>query len=183
MPKNKKNKNNTTAKIIGIILLVLLAFAGGFFIAQRFTGGNNNGSEPENNQAKTDKPTVIENNDNPQIDKPEEVDEKDKTPAKYDGEDPNDLDTLTGTVTYSGMAGDKLIIRVSIDQYLGSGTCSLILGGYSAMANISASASTSTCEGFDIPLSSISDLSSNTQFTINLSSGDRTGVISGEVSL
>ena len=185
MPKNKKNKNNTAAKIIGIILLVLLAFAGGFFIAQRFTGGNSNEEKPENNQTRAEKPSAIANNGNNDgsIEKPDTVDEEDKTPVKYDGENPNDLEILTGSVTYAGVAGDKLIIRVNIDQYLGSGTCSLTLGNYSNSVNISPSASTSTCEGFDIALSDLGNMSGNSQFTINLSSGDKAGTITGEVGL
>lgn len=185
MPKNKKNKNNTTAKIIGIILLILLAFAGGFFIAQRFTG-NNNEEKPENNQTRDEKPNVIidvDNNENNVITKPEDIDDGDKTPVKYDGDDPNTLDSLTGSITYTGVTGNKLIIRMSINQYLGSGVCSLTLGDYSSTVNITPSASTSTCEGFDIPISDLGNLSGKVNFTINLQSGDKTGTITGEVSL
>ena len=76
-----------------------------------------------------------------------------------------------------------MIIRMSINQYLGSGVCSLTLGDYSSTVNISPSASTSTCEGFDIPLSDLGNLSGKVNFTINLQSGDKTGTITGEVSL
>lgn len=104
--------------------------------------------------------------------------------AAYEGDNPNYNNQLTGALTYAGVNGGILVIRVNIDQYLDSGTCRLSLGGgteYSDVVNVVSSASTSTCEGFDIP---VSNLASGTyKITIDLNSGDKKGIIEGEVSV
>ena len=49
-----------------------------------------------------------------------------KTPEKYEGQDVNQLEKLTGTITYSAKTADKYRIRVNIDQFLKlPGTCKL----------------------------------------------------------
>ena len=105
--------------------------------------------------------------------------------AAYEGNNPNYNNQLTGALTYAGVNGGILMIRVNIDQYLDSGTCRLSLEGgteYSDVANVVGGAATSTCEeGFDIP---VSELASGTyKIIIDLNSGDRKGTIEGEVSV
>lgn len=112
--------------------------------------------------------------------------EEKKKVEQYDGEDPNKKAEITGVITYAGVSGDNLMIRVNIDQYLNSGTCSLTLrqgGGnaYSATASVIDAASTSTCEGFNVPVSGFPAGTYNIIIYIN--SGDKTGEISGEVTL
>lgn len=114
-----------------------------------------------------------------------EVMEEEKKVVQYDGTDPNKNNDLTGVITYAGASGNNLMIRVNIDQYLSDGSCSLSLlsnGGvvYGDTAKIVASASTATCEGFDIPVSEVG--SGNYEIVINLSSYDKTGAIKGEVN-
>lgn len=104
--------------------------------------------------------------------------------AAYEGDNPNYNNQLTGALTYAGVNGGILVIRVNIDQYLDSGTCRLSLGGgteYSDVVNVVSSASTSTCEGFDIPVSKLA--SGTYKITIDLNSGDKKGIIEGEVSV
>ena len=50
-----------------------------------------------------------------------------------------------------------------------------------SIANIIGSASTSTCEGFDVPISGLGG--GVTKININLSDGERSGVIRGEVNI
>ena len=111
---------------------------------------------------------------------------EEKKVVQYDGADPNKNDDLTGVITYAGASGDNLMIRINIDQYLSDGNCNLSLlndGGvvYGDTAKIVASASTATCEGFDIPVSEVG--SGNYEIVINLSSNDKIGVIKGEVNI
>ena len=118
-------------------------------------------------------------------DKTEQKDEKEKVP-QYDGDDPNTAPGLTGAITYTGVSNGYLRIRVNIDQYLASGSCNVILtrGGtqiFSDYANIVSSASTATCEGFDIPVASLG--SGSTQIKVTFSSGDRSGAVTGETSI
>ena len=109
-----------------------------------------------------------------------------KTPKQYDGEDANASEALTGVVTYSAFSGGKLIIRTNIDQYLGSGICTITLadGDHSLehTTSIIPEASTSTCEGFDVPESELTDFERPITVNIYLASGDRSGVIIGRVN-
>ncbi|MBR3179979.1 hypothetical protein IKF57_00395 [Candidatus Saccharibacteria bacterium] len=119
-----------------------------------------------------------------EVELPSSGTEKEKI-VQYDGEDPNQAGELTGVVTYAGVAGDKLMIRINIDQYLASGSCELNLmrnGAvvYSASARIIDSATTATCEGFDIP---VSGLGGNYQILINVAADGKTGVIKSEVNV
>ena len=107
-----------------------------------------------------------------------------KTPTQYDGADPNQNSAITGSLTTVRFNGDQLTIRVNIDQYLSSGTCSLLISDgagkqIETSAPIIPSASTSTCEGFDLSAAALSGLSRPFNLTINLTSGDKTGTITG----
>lgn len=106
--------------------------------------------------------------------------------VKYEGENPNNREELTGVVTYAGVSGENLMIRVNIDQYLNSGECMLLLAvagntTYSNVAPIVSSASTATCEGFNVPVSLLE--SGQYSITIEVESGGKKGVISGEVAI
>ena len=117
----------------------------------------------------------------------EEVLEKKEEIIQYDGENPNDAEKLSGVITYAGVAGDKLMIRVNIDQFLSGGSCKLrlVLEGdievYGDEVGIIDSASTATCAGFDVPVSGFK--SGKYDIYVNLSSGGKVGTINGEVSL
>ena len=114
-----------------------------------------------------------------------EVVEKEKV-KQYEGEDPNVADDLTGVVTYAGVNGNELMIRVNIDQYLAGGSCKLTLlqdgaAVYSDTAEIIDSASTATCAGFNVPVANLS--SGETGIRIELDASGKRGVIAGEVEL
>lgn len=115
----------------------------------------------------------------------EEVVEKEKI-VQYDGDDPNEAGELTGVLTYAGVVNGNLMIRVNIDQYLNGGKCTLGLRRegatiYSAEAGIIDSASTATCEGFNVPVSELGQ--GQTVIWIFLESDGKTGEIDGEVTL
>ena len=107
--------------------------------------------------------------------------------VQYEGENPNTNSELTGAITYAAVSGNNVLIRINIDQYLSSGSCEIRLvkegdlNVYSDVANIVNSASTSTCEGFNIPLSKVG--SGNYVIYVNLKSGDKSGTINGEVNI
>lgn len=111
---------------------------------------------------------------------------KEKNVVQYEGDNPNKAEDLSGVVTYAGVNNDKLVIRVNIDQYLSNGSCELNLmrNGdivYSNKANIVSSASTATCEGFDVPVNAVG--SGNTEISIKLNADERSGLIRGEVNI
>lgn len=137
---------------------------------------------------KEDKPTeeqslVEEHEEKKAEEKKEETIEKKKV-VQYEGEDPNTQEELTGVVTYAGVNGNNLMIRVNIDQYLESGSCELSLMqngvAYSDVANIVGSAATATCEGFNVP---VSGLGGDYEIVIKISSGDKTGTINGKAKI
>ncbi len=104
----------------------------------------------------------------------------------YDGEDPNEAEELSGVVTYAGVSGSNLMIRVNIDQYLSEGNCQLILmrsgaSVYNDSARIIDSAATATCEGFNVPVSELGG--GSYEIVINLTADGKTGIIKGEVSI
>ncbi len=109
----------------------------------------------------------------------------DKQTIQNEGEDPNQLEIITGSITTARVSGDNFIIRLSLDQFLSSGTCELTMqsdaSSYQATAQIVTSAATSTCEGFDIPLSNLS--SGKWAYSIEIYSGSKTGLILGEASI
>ena len=111
--------------------------------------------------------------------------ENPKDIPQNEGTDPNKSAVITGVLTRADVSGDKAIIRVNIDQYLSSGTCTLTISSGSNQlvktANLIPSAATSTCEGFDVPSSELANFSRPLSISISLTSGDKTGIIEGQV--
>ena len=142
------------------------------------------GPKPE--ETKPEEKTIdVKPEEKKEEEKTETPEEKPKVP-QYDGDDPNNTPGLTGAITYVGLTSDYLRIRINIDQYLPSGSCNITLtrGGqqvYNDYVNIVSSASTSTCEGFDIPVGSLG--TGNFQIKVSFSSGDRTGTVTGEAKI
>lgn len=111
---------------------------------------------------------------------------KKEEPKQYEGSDPNQGSEITGAVTYAGIIEPNLVLRINIDQYLSGGICklSLISDGvvaYEDSANIVGSASTSTCEGFNIPTASLKG--GRYQILVSIDANEKTGTIGGEVSV
>lgn len=181
-----KNKNSNGFKrrpwlALIIILVLAAAFLIGFKICADLAGKDKKEQKQEEPISET--ATTIKSNEEQKkvAEEPEG-----KRPAQYEGENPNNSETLTGAITYAGASpeNDKLTIRINIDQYLGSGSCKLVLTSedgqiITEQADIIASASTSTCKGFDIAFPG----SGTWQISIELNSGDKTGTIVGEVKL
>ena len=110
-----------------------------------------------------------------------------KTPEKYEGQDINKLEKLTGAITYSAKTTDKYRIRVNIDQFLKlPGTCMLSVISaskvvYTDYVNIVSNPSSGSCEGLDIPLTKLSPGEYNIKIEIN--ANQKTGIIEGKVTI
>ena len=105
---------------------------------------------------------------------------------QYDGDDPNISDSLTGVISYAGVSGSDLIIRVNIDQYLASGDCKLVLikdgsAIYNRTVAIESSVSTSTCDGFKVPVAELP--SGGLSVEVSLDSEGKYGKIVGETTI
>lgn len=110
--------------------------------------------------------------------------------VRYDGQDPNTLDELTGFITRKSNVDGTLTVVASLDQYIhGSGTCTLTLTGqkygktYTATTNIIPEATNSLCEDFVIPFSTLGLPRDNYQITIQFNGGNKTGLIQDGVEL
>lgn len=206
MPTNKNHKTESLPKApekrhrpfyltTVFICIAIAAFAGlTTFIALKYVNRSSNitsnGSSSSSNSESAKKSTDDSSKTNEITGGSENISEKNpdgKTPEQYDGEDPNNLNSLTGNITHVGFSDNTLVVRVSIDQYLTSGTCSLVVSDgtntYTEDAALFADATASSCEGFDIPKSKIANFSNYLEFTINLTSGEKTGTITGVATL
>lgn len=188
---NKQRKQKKTKKWIGwLILLVLLIIA----MVATFLVWNANFKRDESGKTieeKTTEEVETGEGNGEKVETDTVVDEDDyetggKKVVQYEGENPNKAAELSGVVTYAGVVGENLMIRTNIDQFLGEGTCSLTISRdgatiYSETVAIVAEASTSTCQGFDVPLAALGNGAA--QININLSSGGKTGALTSEVNL
>lgn len=168
--------------IIGVVIAVIFVVA----VVTAFLVWNNIFRDKKGDQAGADSSQEEKKKDSESKNKETDELEDDKKVIQYEGEDPNKSEFLTGVVTYAGVAGDGLMIRVNIDQYLYEGNCllSLVKNGetiYSAEADITTAATTATCEGFNIPVNGLG--SGEFEIVINLNSGGKTGTINGRVEI
>lgn len=187
--RRKKSKSNNN--FIFFVLFLAVVALGVYFVFYYFNrpkpqpvpdlpvqAQQTTSSKPDQSQ-----PTV----DNPDLSEPaSSASPKKPSVPQYEGKDPNQSSELTGTLTYVNVSGDRLTIRLNIDQFLSSGLCqlSLIQAGttqYSVSADIISSASTSTCQGFDISTANLPK--GHYQIQIALNSAGKTGQIIGEVNL
>lgn len=174
--------------LIGVVILVLLV-AGGVGVAVALNNANQD--DGQDNSEEFAREEVEEKTDTEK--RSEETEEEysermaeQKKVKQYEGEDPNKTEELSGAITYAGVNNGALMIAMNIDQFLGEGNCalSLVRGGsviYSADAKILAEVSTSTCDGFNVPVSGLGD--GVTEIIIKLSSGGKTGTIKGGVNI
>lgn len=180
--RKRTRKSKKWISRLFFLLLLVVACVLCYFVWDAYF--NDKGSKP--NETKPAEQSVdVRPEEKKEEKKPEAPEEKPKVP-QYDGDDPNKTAGLTGAITYAGVSNNYLRIRINIDQYLGSGSCNIVLARagqqiYSDYANIVSSASTSTCEGFDIPVSSLG--AGNLQIKVTFSSGDKSGVVTGEAKI
>ena len=180
------NKQRKTKKwIYWILLLILLIIV----MVVTFLVWNTQFKRDETGKVieeKREEIEVVEEN-TAKVEGNEEDDETGgKKITQYEGSDPNKAEELSGVITYAGLVGDNLMIRTSIDQFLGEGECVLTISQngttvYNEAAAIVAEASTSSCQGFDVPVAAIGNGAA--QININLSSGGKTGTLTTEVNL
>ena len=176
---------------IKTVLVVILVVAAGvicFFVWKTYFSDESTVNKKDNESAviddKDDKKEEKEGEKKEEI-SPKKEEEKEKVP-QYDGDDPNEKDELTGAITYAGVLNQNLVIRVNIDQYVANGTCTLALrrGGmtiYSTEAAIIDSASTSTCEGFDVSLKGLDP--GPTVIIVYIYGDGKSGELTGEIEL
>ena len=192
MAKQATRKQRKNKAPIFIIFFFILAIIATIIVLKIFKIIDQKGKPSSNSQTteivhqKTDQPsTNIENQPIHTEDGTKEDAEAGrtpKTPEQYEGQD----DKLTGTITYSEKSGDKFRIRVNINQLLKlPGTCKLTVTSattvvYTQTVSIISNPSSGSCEGFDIPLSSIPSGDLNIKIEVN--ANQKTGLIEGRIT-
>ena len=111
-----------------------------------------------------------------------------KNNVQNEGQDPSELEELTGYVSHTSAVGSTARIRVVINQLInGTGTCDLTISApsgnnlKSTVATVDGPSS-ATCEGFDVDLSGFRETGTFI-FQIEVKGNNKRGVISGEVTL
>lgn len=168
--------------IIGVVIVVIFVVVA----VVAFLIWNNNFREKKEDRINVESSQEEKKKESEDKQEGEDEPEDEKKVKQYEGEDPNKGESLTGVVTYAGVAGDNLIIRVNIDQYLSDGSCLLGLyrNGekmYNAEAGITTAATTATCEGFNVPVSGLGN--GKFEIVIDLNSGGKAGTINSEVEI
>ena len=190
MPRRKRNKKWISTVIILILLViagVVVYFVWDGYFRDKSGDSTDNTSGNTTSQVDDKKKTSEAEQQSEDIKTDSDTDSTyEKKAIQYDGDSPNILDNLTGSINYARVNGDNFSIRVSIDQYLETGSCELVLvqgGGavHQETVEIMGDATTSTCKGFDVPVTKLS--SGEVQFTVYLLSGDKVGEISGGVEI
>ncbi len=187
MATKRRRKNKNTLSVLFFLLLIVAAGCICYLVWDNYFR-DKSGDEPQ--------PAEIQQADDTEIKdgkggteeekKTEPEPEKKETPVQYDGDNPNTSAGITGVITYAGVSGSNLMIRVNIDQYLSGGTCKLTLKQngnniYTASAPVIDAASTSTCEGFNVPVSGLPK--GAVDVIISVASGNKSGEIVGKANL
>ena len=180
--KNKKQSNKRTIWLIvsGVVLVIILYTASAHALSWwPFTYTSISSSQNQNPS------TTKQSTKSTDVKSP-----ADKVPKQYDtpkGSSQSE-NSLTGTINYSSVVeGETLVIRATINQRPSDGSCQLTLTNKATgqtvvkSANIIANPSSSTCNGFDIPVSQLESGSWN--ITIDLTSGNKNGQITGSAEV
>ena len=198
MARNKSNKEKKTINF-GVIFLMLLFVAGLTFLilALMTPSKNNNGevldtavNETENKQEPQKDNIVVEGVDedgNPNYD----GGLTEKTPTQYEGT-VDKTGAISANISRNEVVGDKYILRVTINELLSDGTCTLEMStkngdSLKRTSNvIQSGADSSSCDnfgynGYEITTNGIS--SGSYSFTVTIKSGNRTGKVTGDINI
>lgn len=178
-----KRRNYKKWVVWGMVFVIIISVGVGVAFAL------NSGHQEAENVEETVSSEFTEEGEKGDEESEEEYSERmaeQKKIKQYEGEDPNKVEELSGAVTYAAVNNGTLMIGMNIDQYLSEGNCILNLIRnnniiYSADSKIIAEVSTSTCDGFNVPIDGLG--SGFTEIIIKLDSGGKAGIIHGEVSI
>lgn len=162
--------------IVSVIIIVAIAIAVLFFL--KSTKPVEQSSHPDPTPTST--PINLEDPDNTN-------NPPDKA-VQFEGEDPNQLDELTGSITRRTISNGELTVVASIDQYLSSDSnCRLVLKDSAdqevrstTIASVTAEATSSVCGPFTV---SVNQLSGTYTIDVIITSPDKSGHITTEINI
>jgi cytoskeletal protein RodZ len=166
-------KSHKTRTIVIVVIAVLFVLSGGALLYWYSLT-----QTPINNQPDQ---SIVDTNDSSHTDSANYTGrEADKEPLQNDSANV-DQDSLTAYITTKNVIGNQLQIRIQIEQYVSSGSCKITIGDYSAQADIVQNPSSSSCAGWDIPLSQLA--TGRQAIVVDIISNDKSAVITDEVSI
>lgn len=191
---NDLNNNQKTDKqkkiiisIIAVVVIVILTF----FIL-RYLDNKNHKTQDDNKTIETTQNKDENNANNTSKNDTKAVEdsnkltiESDKKPIQnYEGS--IDKNSITGVFNSKSVSNGILVIRVTFNQLLRTGACDLTLTNTAGKtvtktANVIANPSSSSCMGFDIPVSELGNGEWNIQLKVK--SGDLNGIFNEKVEI
>jgi len=158
----QNHKNKISKKVVLIVVVILLIAAGiaGYYYLQ--FSKNNTSPNTTGTQDTTEKKVNDINLNNPtneQVQAGKDTKKDTVNNSTPDTPTPSES-SFNATITAANQNGSLLQVRTLIDTLSTKGTCELTLSQGSKVvvktADIQASANSSTCKGFDVPVSELS---------------------------
>lgn len=168
-----------------VILLIIIAVVTVVICVVKPWSTTSDSSTPTTSQQPEDSSTSDSDSSTDDSTTPEDSESPENKVPQYEGENPNDLEELTGVIISKYIENGVLTVMATINQYLHqTGTCVITLTGqnyhnsYTASSDAHADITTSYCENFEIP---VSELTPDTySIEIKLTGDGKTGTIRGE---
>ena len=184
--RSYKKKKQTKNFSFVYILLILIAVAGLTVLVMSFlvppkkkdidtTPMNTVINETEKKQEEKKKEETIKSGENP-----------DKTPEKYDGENPISDDSFNASINRNEVSNGKVVIRVGVYELV-EGTCTLHMETTDGSTVdrtaklVNAGPDSSACEGFDIPVDGIAK--GTYKFTVTIKNDAKKSVLNGVITI
>lgn len=176
--KSKKRYSISIKKILLVILLILLSFLLILIVVYPYIKPSlDKQADISNNQTNTQTPNSQQNNT---LQETAQNRESEKKPLQTVENPPSQSNNVSGVISYKNVNDGQLILRTTINQALSSGSCTLTMKNrdktLTKSADIVQNPSSSSCMGFNIP---ISELTSGS-WTINIKINS--GTLSGEIN-
>lgn len=180
--KKKSNKKLLLGSLAIVLLIIGLAFWYAsanklWFFADTNKSINYGPATEDEKKAGED----VKNSNAGEQNKPTNPDQSPPTTPNNDG-----TNNVGVKITAANQDGMTFYVRALIQTVTSSGTCTLTMAGpsnkaYSATAAVQALPSTTTCAGFNIPVSSLAP--GNWTVTVNFENSNLKGSVSQEVSI
>ena len=184
--RSYKKKKQTKNFSFVYIFLILIVVAGLTVLVMSFlvppkkkdvdtTPMNTAINETEKKQEEKKKEEKIKSEENP-----------DKTPEKYDGENPISIDSFNASINRNEVSNGKVVIRVGVYELV-EGTCTLHMETTDGSTVdrtaklVNAGPDSSACEGFDIPVDGIAK--GTYKFTVTIKNDAKKSVLNGVITV
>lgn len=181
--KNKVKKPSTAILAVVIVLVVAsIVVYCALFVNDRTTVTD----KSSQNTATSTETTDSLDNSNKSNGQPSVHESEKDIQSSYEGQGSTESSSLSGVINYKAVVDKTLVIRATINQLIDSGTCNLTLTStnekvYSATADVIENPSSSSCQGFDIPVSSLDTGKWNIE--IKIKSGDQELTLAGDIDI